>query len=87
MMPFNNRVGKGQHDEPGSAVYVGFDPTADSLHVGNLIAIMALLHFRQAGYQPIAVVRSTYICRLYNHLDFVGTVSIQKPINCICPES
>eukprot|EP00731_Ephydatia_muelleri_P027999 Em0019g872a len=41
---------------PGSAVYCGFDPTADSLHVGNLIAIVTLLHFRAAGYHPIAVV-------------------------------
>ena len=38
-------------------MYVGFDPTADSLHVGNLLAILALLHFKRAGYQPIAVVR------------------------------
>ena len=41
---------------PNSAVYAGFDPTADSLHVGNLLAIVALLHFRVAGYQPIAIV-------------------------------
>ena len=46
---------------PGSAVYVGFDPTADSLHTGNLMAIMALLHFRHAGYQPIAVVRDAIL--------------------------
>ena len=46
---------------PGSAVYVGFDPTADSLHTGNLMAIMALLHFRHAGYQPIAVVRDAVL--------------------------
>ena len=49
---------------PGSAVYVGFDPTADSLHTGNLMAIMALLHFRHAGYQPIAVVRATILLLL-----------------------
>ena len=41
----------------GSSVYVGFDPTADSLHTGNLVAIVALVHFYRAGYQPIAVVR------------------------------
>lgn len=40
----------------GSAVYVGFDPTADSLHVGNLLAILSLLHFRTHGFKPIAVV-------------------------------
>ena len=41
----------------GSTVYCGFDPTAASLHVGHLLTISALLHFRQAGLQPIAVVR------------------------------
>ena len=41
----------------GSSVYVGFDPTADSLHIGNLVTVMAMLHFQRAGYQPLAVVR------------------------------
>ncbi len=36
--------------------YLGFDPTATSLHVGNLAAIMLLQHFQQAGHKPIAVV-------------------------------
>ena len=54
------RVDASQHT-PGSAVYVGFDPTADSLHTGNLMAIMALLHFRHAGYQPVAVVRDAIL--------------------------
>jgi len=36
--------------------YVGFDPTADSLHVGNLVPIMLLVHFQQAGHKPIALV-------------------------------
>uniref|UniRef100_A0A1A7WN42 Tyrosine--tRNA ligase n=1 Tax=Iconisemion striatum TaxID=60296 RepID=A0A1A7WN42_9TELE len=36
-------------------VYCGFDPTADSLHVGNLLAIIGLLHFRSAGHNVIAV--------------------------------
>ena len=35
--------------------YIGFDPTAESLHVGNLIPIMALVHVQQAGHRPIAV--------------------------------
>ncbi|XP_046890636.1 tyrosine--tRNA ligase, mitochondrial [Hypomesus transpacificus] len=38
------------------SVYCGFDPTADSLHVGNLLAIIGLLHFRGAGHNVIAVV-------------------------------
>ncbi len=32
-------------------VYAGFDPTADSLHVGNLLVLQALLHFRMAGHK------------------------------------
>ena len=42
-----------------SSVYVGFDPTADSLHIGNLVTLITLLHFQQYGYQPIAVVSIT----------------------------
>ncbi|CAN2389361.1 mitochondrial [Pristimantis euphronides] len=37
-------------------VYCGFDPTADSLHVGNLLAVLGLLHFQRAGHNVIAVV-------------------------------
>ena len=36
--------------------YIGFDPTSDSLGVGNLVQIMTLLHFQQAGHKPIALV-------------------------------
>ena len=36
--------------------YIGFDPTADSLGVGNMVQIMTLLHFQQAGHKPIALV-------------------------------
>jgi tyrosyl-tRNA synthetase len=36
--------------------YVGFDPTADSLHIGNLVPIMLLTHFQKAGHKPIALV-------------------------------
>ena len=36
--------------------YVGFDPTADSLHIGNLVGIMMLRHFQEAGHKPIALV-------------------------------
>jgi tyrosyl-tRNA synthetase len=38
------------------AGYIGFDPTADSLHIGSLSQIMTLLHFQQAGHKPIALV-------------------------------
>ncbi len=37
-------------------VYIGFDPTADSLHVGSLLPIMLLVHLQRAGHHPIALV-------------------------------
>jgi len=37
-------------------VYAGFDPTAESLHVGHLMALMILRRFQQAGHRPIALV-------------------------------
>jgi tyrosyl-tRNA synthetase len=36
--------------------YVGFDPTAPSLHVGNLVPVMGLVHLQRAGHKPIALV-------------------------------
>jgi len=36
--------------------YIGFDPTADSLHVGHLVQIMTLIHFQKAGHKPYALV-------------------------------
>ena len=36
--------------------YIGFDPTADSLHVGHLVQIMLLVHFQRAGHRPVALV-------------------------------
>jgi tyrosyl-tRNA synthetase len=36
--------------------YAGFDPTADSLHVGHLLPVMGLVHFQRAGHRPIALV-------------------------------
>ena len=38
------------------AVYAGFDPTADSLHVGHLMALMILRRYQKAGHRPIALV-------------------------------
>lgn len=38
-------------------VYAGFDPTANSLHVGNLLVLMNLLHWQRGGHNVIAVVR------------------------------
>ena len=41
---------------PGRRVYAGFDPTADSLHVGHLVAIMLLRRVAAAGHEPIALI-------------------------------
>ena len=37
------------------AVYVGFDPTAESIHLGNLVSLVALNWFRSFGYKPIVL--------------------------------
>ena len=46
---------RGHLQEPRK-VYVGFDPTADSLHLGNLIPVMGLAWFQRFGHTPIAIV-------------------------------
>ena len=38
------------------SAYVGFDPTADSLHIGSLVPIMLLAHYQRCGHRPIALV-------------------------------
>ncbi len=43
-------------DEKPRTLYVGFDPTADSLHVGSLMGLLMLRRFQRAGHKPIAVV-------------------------------
>ncbi len=43
-------------NEHPTVVYAGFDPTADSLHVGHLVALTMLRRFQQAGHRPIALV-------------------------------
>ena len=43
-------------NEAMKTAYVGFDPTADSLHIGNLVSILMLRHFQLAGHKPIALV-------------------------------
>jgi tyrosyl-tRNA synthetase len=39
-----------------TAGYIGFDPTADSLHIGSLVQILILKHFQKAGHNPIALI-------------------------------
>jgi tyrosyl-tRNA synthetase len=36
--------------------YIGFDPTADSLHIGHMVQVMLLVHFQRSGHTPIALV-------------------------------
>ena len=40
---------------PGRAMYCGFDPTAESLHIGNLVPLLALARFKRAGHEPMAL--------------------------------
>jgi tyrosyl-tRNA synthetase len=42
-------------DEPGLTLYAGFDPSADSLHVGNLLQLCTLRRFQEAGHRPISL--------------------------------
>ena len=39
-----------------SSGYIGFDPTANSLHIGNLVQIMTLVHFQKCGHSPIILI-------------------------------
>lgn len=36
--------------------YIGFDPTADSLHIGHMVQVMLLVHFQRAGHTPVALI-------------------------------
>lgn len=45
-----------QLSKESTAAYIGFDPTADSLHAGSLVQIMILKHFQLAGHKPIVLV-------------------------------
>ncbi|MGE0590558.1 MAG: tyrosine--tRNA ligase [Cyclobacteriaceae bacterium] len=45
-----------QLSKGSTAGYIGFDPTADSLHIGNLVQIMTLVHFQRCGHKPFALV-------------------------------
>ncbi|XP_048863064.1 tyrosine--tRNA ligase, mitochondrial-like [Brienomyrus brachyistius] len=76
-------------------VYCGFDPTADSLHVGNLLAIIGLLHFRKAGHDVIALVggatarigdpsgKTNERERLSSEVIESNIVGIRKSLECI----
>ncbi|MBA2421784.1 MAG: tyrosine--tRNA ligase, partial [Chitinophagales bacterium] len=54
---FDLTEGTEEHLSTGMRVgYAGFDPSAPSLHIGNLVQIMLLTHFQRAGHRPIALV-------------------------------
>jgi len=45
---------KEQLEKESTMGYIGFDPTADSLHIGNLVPIILLVHMQRAGHNPVA---------------------------------
>ena len=45
-----------QHLQQSRVLYCGFDPTADSLHIGSLVPLLVLRRFQQAGHKPLALV-------------------------------
>lgn len=47
---------KEQLNKEMTTAYIGFDPTADSLHIGSLVPIILLIHLQKAGHKPIALV-------------------------------
>lgn len=56
-MLHDSMPGVAEHlDEAMRSAYVGFDPTADSLHIGNLVPIMLLAHYQRCGHRPVALV-------------------------------
>jgi tyrosyl-tRNA synthetase len=56
-MLYASTEGAAEHLAGGRrTAYIGFDPTAPSLHVGSLLPIMGLVHFQRAGHTPIALV-------------------------------
>ena len=53
---FTNEEGLVEYLSTPQSCYIGFDPTASSLHVGSLVQIMVLAHMQRAGHRPIALV-------------------------------
>ena len=45
-----------QLDKESTSAYIGFDPTAESLHIGSLVPILLLVHLQKAGHKPYALV-------------------------------
>jgi len=55
------------HPPVRRVVYAGFDPTSDSLHMGNLLVIIALMHFHNAGHTVLPLVRGIKSSRIQSH--------------------
>ncbi|MGM0418072.1 MAG: tyrosine--tRNA ligase [Thermodesulfobacteriota bacterium] len=53
---FTNQEGLYEYLSSPQSCYIGFDPTASSLHVGSLVPIMSLAHMQRAGHKPVALV-------------------------------
>ncbi|EAL67632.1 tyrosine-tRNA ligase [Dictyostelium discoideum AX4] len=51
----NNNDNNNNNNNNKVSLYAGFDPTADSLHIGNLLTLMVMLHFKRHGHNPIAL--------------------------------
>ncbi|MFN2439517.1 MAG: tyrosine--tRNA ligase, partial [Chitinophagaceae bacterium] len=47
---------KEQLEKESTTGYIGFDPTADSLHIGSLVPILLLIHMQRAGHKPVALI-------------------------------
>ena len=45
-----------QFEKEMTSAYIGFDPTSDSLHIGNLVQIMTLVHLQRCGHKPYVLV-------------------------------
>ena len=58
------------------ALYYGCDPTADSLHVGNLIGLVVLRRFQDAGHRPIALAGGATGTVSYTHLTLPTICSV-----------
>lgn len=54
-----------QHVTSPTTIYAGVDPSASSLHVGNLLPLLGLLHFQAHGHQSICLVRYLKLMRTY----------------------
>ncbi len=54
--PGYNAGNRGTAKKEMTTAYIGFDPTADSLHIGSLVPILLLVHLQKAGHKPIALV-------------------------------